>query len=112
MDQLQILFGSKTAAEVLLFVAAYDSGHAARIAKTFGSPLSGIQRQLLKFETNGILVSRLIGKTRVFEFNPRNVTARNLKQFLLQELDIMPHDRYQNYFCQRQRPRRTGKALA
>jgi len=109
VEQLQILFGSKAAAYVLLFIEAYGSGHAARIASTFDTPLSGIQRQLLKFETNGILVSRLVGKTRVFEFNPRSPLARNLKQFLAIELDNLPRETYQQYFYQRQRPRRTGK---
>jgi hypothetical protein len=111
VEQLGVLFGSKTAAYVLLFIEAYGSGYASRIAETFGSPLNGIQQQLRKLETNGVLVSRLIGRTRVFEFNPRSRTAKNLSAFLAAELDALPRDVFKKYFTQRQRPRRTGKAL-
>lgn len=109
METLEILFGSRSAAYALLFIEAYGSGHATRIAKTFEIPLNGIQRQLLKLENNGILVSRLIGRTRLFEFNPRDLTARNLQLFLAAELKNLPRETYRQYFCQRQRPRRTGK---
>jgi len=109
MEDLGVLFGSKVAAYVLLFIEAYGSGHGARIAGTFGTPLNGVRRQLLKFEASGILVSRLIGRTRLFEFNPRSLTAQNLQPFLEAELKNLPRDTYRHYFCQRQRPRRTGK---
>jgi len=112
MEQLQVLFGSKTTANILLYITASGSGYATRIAKTFDLPLSAVQRQLIKLESGGILVSRLMGKTRVFEFNPRSGTAKNLQSFLLLELDSFPRDEaFKRYFCQRQRPRRTGKKL-
>ncbi|MCL2402967.1 MAG: ArsR family transcriptional regulator [Coriobacteriia bacterium] len=111
MEQFYILFGSRTAAETLLFIAAYETGYASRIAETFGNSLNGVQRQLLKFETNGIFVSRTVGRTRVFEFNPRSPLAKSLKEFLLEQMDCLPRDVYKQYFCQRQRPRRTGKGL-
>lgn len=38
-------------------------------------------------EANGVLVSRVVGRTRLFTFNERNPTVRNLRQFLTVELD-------------------------
>ena len=32
-----------------------------------------VQKQLLKLESGGVLVSRLAGRTRLYEWNPRNV---------------------------------------
>jgi len=111
MDQLFELFGSRSAAYALLYLQAYESGHAAGISKTFDVSLSSIQRQLRKFESGGILVSRLMGNSRVFEFNPRSMTARNLQALLADELKYLPEDTFEQYFTQRRRPRRTGKAL-
>ncbi len=70
-----------------------------------------IQRQLKRLEVEGILVSRVVGNTRVFTWNPRSATVKELRQFLEAELNRLPDDVTKRYFRQRQRPRRTGKAL-
>ena len=92
-----------------MFLQNYDEGHASRIAQTFDVPTTAIKRQLLRFEAGGLLVSRLIGKSRVFAWNPRSSTAKNLRAFLETELEKLPREIQQQYFSQRQRPRRTGK---
>lgn len=116
--QLEVVFGSKAAAYVLLFVEAYGSGYASQIAETFDIPLNGAQQQLRKFEAEGILVSYAVGRTRVFEFNPRGTTVRNLRKFLAEELEFLesessnlPAEVYRQLFSQRKRPRRSGKPL-
>ena len=86
-------------------------GHARRIATTFKVAPMAIQRQLRRLEGEGILVSRVVGNTRVFTWNPRSATVKNLRKFLEAELDPLPDDVTQQYFRQRQRPRRTSKAL-
>ena len=108
---LEALFGNRTAAWVLLFLQCYGEGHALRIAKTFGLGLNMTQRQLKRLEEAGILVSRRVGNVRLFTFNERNPTVRNLQQFLEAELSNLPEETQQQYFRQRQRPRRTGKPL-
>jgi len=106
---LESIAGNRTAARVLLFLEAYGAGHASRIAETYGVSPSVVQKQLRRLETNGVLVSRMVGKTRLFEFNMRNPTVRNLRKFLSAELDMLPEEEMKAYYCQRQRPRRTGK---
>jgi len=108
---LDSLFGSRSAAQTLLFLQNYGEGHARRIATTFDGPHTGIQRQLKRFEAAGILVSRMIGNTRVFTWNPRSKTVLNLRRFLEAELERLPDEMTQAYFRQRQRPRRSGKPL-
>ncbi len=108
---LEAILGNRTAALVLLFVEAYGEGHAQRIANTYDQGLSMTQRQLARLEGNGVLVSRKVGRTRVFTFNRRNPTVRNLRKFLAAELDLLPEEVVQKYFRQRQRPRRSGKVL-
>ena len=106
---LESVFGTAAAAQCLLFIEAYGSGHAQRIAETFEVPQTGIYRQLRRLEAQGVLVSRTVGRTRLFEFNQRNPTVRRLRDFLSAELAAMPEDEVKRYYRQRQRPRRTGK---
>lgn len=108
---LESLFGSRSAMQTLLFLQNYGEGHARRIAETFGVSHMAIQRQLKRLEAEGILVSREVGRARVFTWNPRSATVKNLRNFLEAELEHLPDDVTQKYFRQRQRPRRSGKAL-
>lgn len=108
---LDAIFGNRSATQVLLFLEAYGAGHALRIAATYDVPVSSIQRQLRRLEANGVLVSRTVGRTRLFEFNMRYPTVRGLRAFLASELEQLPGDEVAAYFRQRQRPRRTGKRL-
>jgi len=116
--QLEVLFGSRAAAYTLLYIESQGSGYASQIAETFDMSLNGAQQQLRKFEAEGVLVGYTVGRTRVFEFNPRGVTVRNLRRFLASELEYLasessglPAEVYRQYFSPRQRPRRSGKPL-
>lgn len=108
---LEAILGSRSAAQVLMFLEAYGSGHALRIADTYGVSVSPIQRQLRRLEAEGVLVCRSAGNTRLFEFNTRNPSVRNLRAFLAAELELLPEEDVKKYYRQRQRPRRTGKKL-
>ncbi len=110
-QQLEAIFGSKSAAISLSFLQNYGEGHVSRIAQTFCVPQTAIKRQLLKFESAGILVSRVVGRSRVFTWNPRSSTAKSLRTFLEGELEKLPKDVKRQYLRQRQRPRRSGKPL-
>jgi hypothetical protein len=48
---------------------------------------------------------------RLFSFNERNPTVRNLRKLLKVELAALPEDDQQQYFWQRQRPRQSNKPL-
>ena len=108
---LNELFGSNAGEKTLLYLEAYGTGYAKKIAETFGIALSEVQKQLQKFERGGILVSRLSGKTRVFEWNPRFMFLKELRALLRKAIEYLPNDYQEKYFVSRQRPRRTGKPL-
>ncbi|MEE4300258.1 MAG: hypothetical protein V2J24_12520 [Pseudomonadales bacterium] len=109
--QLEAIFGSRSAVQVLLFLQNYGEGHARRIALTFDAAPSGILRQLERLEAGGLLVSRMVGRSRVFQWKPGSVIVRDLRQFLEAELERLPSDVTQRFFRERQRPRRAGKPL-
>jgi predicted ArsR family transcriptional regulator len=108
---LEALFGNRTAAGVLLFIANYGAGHANRIANTYGISVNMVQKQLQRLEAGGVLVSRMVGRSRIFEFNPRNPTASRVRELLIEELDALPVSITNDYFREHQRPRRSGKQL-
>ena len=107
---LDALFGSRSSSQTLLFLQNYGEGHARRIAATFEVSHMAIQRQLRRLEAASILVSRMVGNTRIFTWNPRYVGAKDLRTFLEAELERLPAGVTRQYFRQRQRPRRSGKA--
>jgi hypothetical protein len=108
---LEGLTGNETASKVLLYLESYGSGYPRAISETFEISLSQVQRQLERFEREGILVSRLIGKTRVYEWNPRCFYLVDLKNILSKSLDRIPEVLIEKYFRSRTRPRKNGKHL-
>ncbi|MFQ5981910.1 MAG: ArsR family transcriptional regulator [Woeseiaceae bacterium] len=109
---LETLFGGKAAAKVLLFIENCGEGYASWIARTFEMPLSEVQKQLKKFEQAGILVSRMLGTSRMYTWNPRDPGLDGLRQLLRNTLDYgISRERLTRYFRQPRRPRRKGKPL-
>ncbi len=109
---LETLFGGRAATRVLLFIENYSEGYASQIARTFEMPLSEVQKQLAKFEEVGILVSRMVGTSRMYTWNPRDLALNGLRQLLQNTLNYgIPKKRLNQYFRQRRRPRRKGKPL-
>jgi DNA-binding transcriptional ArsR family regulator len=107
---LEGILGNRTAEKVLLYLLVYEEGYASAIADTFEDvSLSMAQNQLERFERAGALVSRKLGRTRVFAWNPRYPFLAELQALVAKELEYLPEDERERYFRQRRRPRRTGK---
>jgi predicted ArsR family transcriptional regulator len=105
------IIGNDTAEKVLLYLQNYGEGYARAIAATYGLALNGVQRQLLKLEQEGVVVSQTKGRTRVFQWNPRYPFRRELSALLEKALSLVPEAQAKAWFLARQRPRRVGKAL-
>lgn len=105
------LFGSEAAKQTLLYIQNYEKGYAAEIAETFEVSNSMIKKQLEKFEGAGILVAVEVGRSRVFEFNPRYPLLLELKGLLSGLLELQSKEDTKKYFRKRSRPRRKGKPL-
>lgn len=107
----QSLFGNAVAEKVMLYIANYGEGYINKMAKVYGISPSQIQKQLVKLEAGGILVSRLTGNLRVFTFNPRLAIKKELLVLLEKELSLFTDEITKKYYRERMRPRRTGKDL-
>ncbi len=103
------LLSSENKERVLVFLYAREQGYATEIARFFDTDLYGIQNQLDKLEAGGILVSRKVGRTRVYTFNPRYAFIDELKALLDRALAFYPGDLRENLTMNHRRPKMRGK---
>jgi hypothetical protein len=108
---IEVLLGSKNAERVLLYIFTRGEGYAREIASFYNTDLKPIQMQLDKFEKGGVLVSRSIGRTRPYEFNPRYPFLNELKALLEKALSFYPAKEQEELTMNRRRPRAKGKTL-
>lgn len=108
---IEVLLGSKNAERVLLYLFTREEGYAREIASFYNTDLKPIQMQLDKFEKGGVLVSRSIGRTRPYEFNPRYPFLNELKALLKKVLSFYPAKEQEELTMNRRRPRAKGKTL-
>ncbi len=108
---LEPLLGSVNAERCLLFILAREEGYASELAKFFDTDLYGIQKQLDKLETGGVLASYKAGRTRLYRFNPRYAFLKELRALLEKALGFYPADEQERLRVVRRRPRRRGKPM-
>jgi hypothetical protein len=108
---IEVLFGSKNAERVLIYIFSRKEGYPREIARHFNSDLKSIQKQMDKFEAGGVLVSREVGRTRPYEFNPRYPFLNELKSLLEKALSFYSQEERGELLMNRRRPRARGKTL-
>src|SRR6266545_1214738 len=111
MTMIESLLGSKNAERVLIYVFAREEGYAREIASFYKTDLKSIQKQLDKLEVGGVLVSRTVGRTRPYVFNPRYPFLNELKALLEKALSFYPENEREELIMNRRRPRAQGKTL-
>jgi hypothetical protein len=105
------LLGSLNKERVLVFLAARGKGYSRQIARFFETPLDPVQKALEKLEDAGVLISRMVGSTREYEFSPRYPARRELGALLERTLALYPAELREQLVMIRARPRRKGKPL-
>ena len=94
-----------------MFVYARDAGYAREIARFFGADPDSIQKQLVRLESGGVLVSKPAGRTLVYSFNPRYPFLKELKALLEKAMTFYDEEERERLLMNRRRPRRRGKPL-
>jgi len=108
---IEVILGSKNAEKVLLYIYTRGEGYAREIARFYETDLLPVQKQLDKLEAGGVLVSREVGKTRPYAFNPRYPFLNELKALLVKAFSFFPQDEQDKLMMNRRRPGARGKAL-
>jgi len=108
---LEPILNSVSRERVLIFLQARGSGYAREIARFYATALGPIQKQLEKLELGGVLVSKMVGRTRLFSFNPRYAFLDELHALLEKAISFYPPEEREKLLMNRRRPRRRAKPL-
>ncbi|HWR58021.1 MAG TPA: winged helix-turn-helix domain-containing protein [Thermodesulfovibrionales bacterium] len=108
---LEGIFGNITVEKILFTLYVYGEGYPFGMAKTFGEPVNRIQQQLRRLENAGIVVSRILGRVRIYTLNPRYPFLEELRTLIAKAHEFIPEKEREKYYGKRTRPRRAGKPL-
>jgi hypothetical protein len=84
---LDAIVGNRTAACVLLYLQRRGEGYSLAVAREHSLPHSQVRKQLMRLESGGVLTSRLLGRTRVFVWNPNFPLHQELRELVQAALD-------------------------
>jgi predicted transcriptional regulator len=108
---LELIFGNKTAVKILLHIYHYGEIHASGIANDYNIALTPILKQLERFELAGVLISKEIGRSRLYSFNPKSSYTNHIKSILKINYDNLSLEEKEKIFNIRRKPRRKGKPI-
>jgi len=103
-------FGGQTRTRALLALRLLGDTYPRELSRLLERPLSGVQKALRSLELDGLVAGRSVGRTRVYQLNPRYFAADALAHYLgrLAEPESGLRERSA---ALRRRPRRAGKPL-
>ena len=108
---LDKILGSTTAMKIMLHLLHFGEIYPSAVAKDYQISLSGVQKQFERFEDAGILVSKLVGKSRVYLFNKKSPTVKPFIDLVKVYYDGLSLEDKEKLFAARRRPRRPGKPV-
>jgi predicted transcriptional regulator len=111
VSMLEALFGTKNRELALQYLIVFEEGYAREIAKYFDVSLPSIQNQLNHFEKNGLALSKMVGRTKVYFLNPRYAFLEEVIALLDKARPYYKPELKKKFEMQRKRPRRPGKPL-
>jgi hypothetical protein len=99
---------------VLFYMISNNRCFGNELSKAFGIPVFGIQRALMRLENQGILVSTIEGRNRIYHWNPRYFFLSEFKAFISKAYSTLPDHTKKAYYERpiRKRPRRKGKPFS
>ena len=108
---LETLLMSQNAERVLVYLTARQEGYTREIARFYSVDADSIKKQLTKLESGSVLISSMVGKTKIYRFNPRYPFLPELLSLLNKAISFYPDEEKSRLLDFRSRPRRSGKPL-
>ena len=103
-------FGSVTRTRALLALELLGQSYPRELSRLLGAPLSVVQKALRSLERDALVAARAVGRTRVYQIDPRYFAKKELRAFLAKLL-VADEALKSQAASLRRRPRRTGKRL-
>jgi hypothetical protein len=108
VDSRSKLFGSPRRTAVLILLGLLEESYPSELARLLDAPLYSVQTILDGLESEAVIVTRRLGRTRRVQLNPRFVAYKELEA-LLWKLGAHDRDLQKAAAGKRARPRRKGK---
>ena len=108
---LEAVLGNSTIEKILFTLESYDKTYPSELSKMFEIPVNGIQQQMDRLENGGVVVSSMIGRTRLYQFNPRYPFLKELRALIKRAMEFLSEKEMQQFYRRRTRPRKKGKPL-
>ena len=108
---LDKILGSEIAMKIMLHLVHYNEIYPSAVANDYEITLSAVQKQFARFEEAGVLVSKTMGKTRVYMFNKKSKAAMKFYELVKIYYDGLSLKDKEKIFSTRRRPRRPGKPV-
>ena len=105
------LFGNETLAVIFLNLYHYGEIYSALIEKNSAIGGRAVLNQLSKMEEAGIFVSREVGRTRLYTFNPKNPAIKHIREIINITYSNLNIKMKEKMFKERMRPRAKGKEV-
>ena len=109
-SRLKGLFGSRTRERILKLLGILERSYPRELATLLDEDLSVVQRAVDDLERDGVLASRLMGRTRLFELNRTYQHYAPVRE-LLARMGQSDPEIVEAAKSVRQRPRRARKEL-
>ncbi|WP_156820879.1 ArsR family transcriptional regulator [Dasania marina] len=97
--------------KALLYLFTRKEGYAKAIADFYQCPVTPIVNQLNAMEDDGIVVSKLVGRSRVYQLNTRAPLYSVLEELLRSTLALYPKNIAQSLIMNRIKPRAKRKPI-
>lgn len=108
---LDEIFGNRTVERIYLHLFHYGEIHARGLAQDYHTSVAPFVKQLNRLEDAGILVSKEIGRSRLYQFNPKSPFTKPIRTIIEIVYESIPLTQREQIFQTRRRPRRKGKPV-
>lgn len=95
---LEVLCGNKNVQKILLFLFVNGKCYGAQLSRLLKTPLTPIQKALLRLEKGGLIMSYFEGKTRLYQFHPSYPLLPELEQLLKKTYTLLPAHEKKDYY--------------
>ena len=109
---LDKILDSKTAQKIFIQLYHYGESYPSGVARDFKISFIKVQRKFDRFKDAGILVSKLVGRTRGYQFNKKQgAVVKHFMALIKVIYDSILLSEKEEIFSTRRRPRKKGKPV-
>ncbi|MEI8366335.1 MAG: DUF6314 family protein [Parachlamydiaceae bacterium] len=101
---LEVLCGNKSVQRILLFLFVNGKCYGTQLHRSLRTPLTPIQKSLLRLENGGLITSYYEGKTRLYQFNPSFPLMNELEQLVKKAYTLLPTHEKKDYYVAKDEP--------